>query len=131
MVLTWLVLPVAGHRSIRIATVMDAATGEVAYQRVLGFEPPYVPRRHHPRRLRIDLTLGGKHIYISDNQGTTVVIEPGRVFKQVAHNRIEQPWFRYGFERNECTHSSPVFVGKRLYTRGEANLYCIGEKDNK
>ena len=57
-----------------------------------------------------------------------MVLEPGRAFKQVARNRVEQLWFRYGFERNECTQSSPVFVGNRLYSRGEVNLYCIGER---
>ena len=112
-----------------VLTVMDAATGEVVYQRVLDLSP-YM---YHGGIIRggcgSSPTLGGKHIYISDNQGTTVVIEPGRAFKQVARNRLEQPWFRYGFERNECTQSSPVFVGTRLYCRGEANLYCIGEKD--
>jgi outer membrane protein assembly factor BamB len=111
-----------------VLTVMDAATGEVVYQRVLDLSP-YM---YHGGIIRggcgSSPTLGGRHIYISDNQGTTVAIEPGRAFKQVARNRLERLWFRYGFERNECTQSSPVFVGNRLYSRGEANLYCIGEK---
>ena len=111
-----------------VLTVMDAAKGEVVYQRVLDLNP----HMYHGGIIRggcgSSPTLGGKYIYISDNQGTTVVLEPGRSFKQVARNRIEQLWFRYGFERNECTQSSPVFIGNRLYTRGEVNLYCIGEK---
>jgi outer membrane protein assembly factor BamB len=112
-----------------VLTVMDAAKGEVVYQRVLDLNP----HMYHGGIIRggcgSSPTLGGKYIYISDNQGTTVVLEPGRAFKQVARNRVEQLWFRYGFERNECTQSSPVFIGNRLYTRGEVNLYCIGEKD--
>jgi hypothetical protein len=108
---------------------MDAAKGEVVYQRVLDLSP-YM---YHGGIIRggcgSSPTLGGKYIYIWDNQGTLVVIEPGREFKQVARNRVEQLWFRYGFERNECTQSSPVFVGNRMYSRGEVNLYCIGEKD--
>jgi len=112
-----------------VLTVMDAAQGEVVYQRVLDLNP----HMYHGGIIRggcgSSPTLGGKYIYISDNQGTTVVLEPGRAFKQVARNRIEQLWFRYGFERNECTQNSPVFVGNRLYSRGEVNLYCIGEGD--
>ena len=112
-----------------VLTVMDAAKGEVVYQRVLDLNP-YM---YHGGIIRggcsSSPTLGGKWIYIWDNQGTTVVLEPGRAFKQVARNRVEQLWFRYGFERNECTVSSPVFSGNRLYYRGEVNLYCIGEKD--
>jgi hypothetical protein len=112
-----------------VLTVMDAAQGEVVYQRVLDLNP-YM---FHGGIIRggcgSSPTLGGKYIYVWDNQGTTVVLEPGREFKQVARNRVEQLWFRYGFERNECTVSCPVFSGNRLYYRGEVNLYCIAEKD--
>ncbi len=90
-----------------VLTVMDAPTGEVVYQRVLDLNP-YM---YHGGIIRggcgSSPTFGGKHIYVSDNQGTTVVIEPGRAFKQVARNRIEQLWFRYGFERQRVYAEFP------------------------
>ena len=76
------------------------------------------------------ITLGGKQLFVSDNQGNTVVFEPGPVFKKVAVNRIERqidrPWpIR---PQEETGYSPPVFEGPRMYLRGEYNLYCIGKE---
>jgi outer membrane protein assembly factor BamB len=110
-----------------VLTVIDAASAEVVYQKLLDVSPRL---GHSGAAIRggcaASPTLAGKHIYLWDNQGTTLVIEPGREFKQLARNRIERVHFHYGPERNEGTMSSPVFSGKRLYYRGEDRLYCIG-----
>lgn len=55
-----------------------------------------------------------KEIEPTDN-GHTLVLEPGREYKEVAHNSLET--FR----------SSLVFAGKRLYVRTIKGLWCIGE----
>ncbi|MDA0838582.1 MAG: PQQ-binding-like beta-propeller repeat protein [Planctomycetota bacterium] len=74
------------------------------------------------------ITLGGDHLFVSDNQGTTVVFEPGPEFKKIALNRLERqvyrPWPVRPQEETGC--SPPVFDGKRMYLRGEYHLYCIG-----
>ena len=110
-----------------VLTVIDAAKGEVVYQRMLDLSPVMAHGGPLSGPLRggcgASPTLAGKYIYIWDNQGSTLVIEPGRDFKQVARNRVEQS---YG-DRNECTISNPVFEGKRIYRRGDVNLYCIEE----
>lgn len=112
-----------------VLTVLDAAKGEVVYQKLLDFSPLMY---HNGPIVRAGCSaspaLAGKYIYVWDDQGTALIIEPGRTFKQVARNRIEQLYFRYGPERNECTVSSPIFSGSKLFYRGEVNLYCIGEK---
>ena len=64
--------------------------------------------------------FGGKHVFILDDQGATVVLEAGRTFKQVAKNVIGVP--------REMTVSMPFFAGNRIYIRGTKNLYCIGQK---
>jgi len=115
-----------------ILTVIDYAKGEVVYQKILDLAPYMI----HGGIIRGGCsscpTLGGKYIYIWDNQGTTVVIEPGRTFKQVARNRIEQLWYSYGSPvRNECMMSNPVFSGKQIFVRTEANIYCIGDTGRK
>ena len=73
------------------------------------------------------VVLGGKYIYLLDNQGICVVIEPGRTFKQVAYNRmdmlLQHPW---PVGTRERTPSAPVFAGKDIFIRGEKYLYCIG-----
>ena len=75
-------------------------------------------------------TLVGKHIVVMDNQGNTVVLEPGAACKVVAHNRIAnqlpRDWSMTTLELT--TYAPPVPDGKRMYIRGERYLYCIGEK---
>ena len=119
-----------------VLTVMDAAKGEIVYQKLLDLGPLAAPYGSGSPLLggcASSPTLGGKHIFLWDNQGTAIVIEPGRTFRQVARNRIEQLWYRgdarNGPVRQEATNSCPVFENKRLYYRGEVNLYCIGATD--
>jgi outer membrane protein assembly factor BamB len=109
-----------------VLTVIDSATGEIVYQKLLDLSPMMVHGGIVRAGCSVSPTLAGKYIYIWDNQGSTLIIEPGRQFKPVGRNRLENLWFRYGPERNECTTSNPVFSGNRLYYRGEVNLYCIG-----
>ncbi len=84
-------------------------------------------------------TLAGKYIYLFGGNGTTLVIKPGRTYERVAKNRIErllpgimeadvtkEPQDLVNDRYPECTVSSPVFDGKRLYYRAERYLYCIG-----
>jgi outer membrane protein assembly factor BamB len=75
-------------------------------------------------------TLLGKHIVIQDNQGTALVLQPGREFRQVAKNRIATQIDRYWPMPAQETvgYSPPVADGNRIYLRGERYLYCIGEK---
>jgi len=84
--------------------VLDAAKGGTVYKEVLGLKGDNYP----------SLVLAGPHLYASSNEGETVVIKPGREFQEVARNTLE-PFT-----------STPVFSGKRMYVRGQANLYCIG-----
>jgi outer membrane protein assembly factor BamB len=78
--------------------------------------------------------LAGKYIYLMDSAGCTIVIEPGREYKQVAKNTIDfnlpgwEPGHYEGNPRHEVTLSTPIFEGNRIYIRGEQFLYCIGEK---
>jgi hypothetical protein len=60
-----------------------------------------------------------------DNQGKSVVIEPGPQYKEVAQNVLED--FRDGKEQQQNV-STPVFEGTRMYYRTPGLLYCIGGK---
>jgi outer membrane protein assembly factor BamB len=73
-------------------------------------------------------TLIGKHIVIQDNQGTALVLEPGRTFRQVRKNQIGTQLERWWPVPAQETigYSPPVPDGGRLYIRGERYLYCIG-----
>jgi len=53
-------------------------------------------------------------IYITDRDGTTLVLKAGDKLDVLATNRLGDP-----------IDASPVIVGKQLFLRGEKYLYCI------
>jgi outer membrane protein assembly factor BamB len=87
-------------------TVLDAKTGQRVYEDKLDLGGGQC----YP-----SITLAGKYLFVSSDNGHTLVLEPGREYKEVAHNSLET--FR----------SSLVFDGKRMYVRTVKNLWCIGE----
>jgi outer membrane protein assembly factor BamB len=89
-----------------IFTVVDAATGQRVYEERLDFKGGQC----YP-----SVTLAGKHLFVSSDNGHTLVLEPGRAYKEVAHNVLEP--FR----------STPAFEGKRMYVRTLQHLWCIGK----
>ncbi len=89
-----------------IFSVIDATTGQLVYERRLSFGGG----RSYP-----SITLAGNRLFASSDNGTTLVLEPGRKYKELARNSLET--FR----------SSLVFEGKRMYVRTTKGLWCIGE----
>jgi hypothetical protein len=86
-------------------SVLDARTGKIVHFDKLDFGGRVYP----------SITLAGKYVYVSSDNGTTIVLEPGREYKEIARNTLET--FR----------SSPVFEGRRMYIRTQKHLWCIGE----
>jgi len=89
-----------------IFSVVDARTGQLVYEKRLDFGGG----QSYP-----SLTLAGKRLFVSSDNGTTIVLEPGREYQELARNTLET--FR----------SSLVFEGKRMYVRTTKGLWCIGE----
>ena len=87
-------------------TAMDAATGQRLYEQKLDFGEGTI----YP-----SLIVAGNVIFASSDNGTTIVIQPGREYVELRRNRLEP--FR----------SSPVCVGDRLYIRTHGHLFCIAE----
>jgi outer membrane protein assembly factor BamB len=88
-----------------ILSVLDTESGELVYEERLNVRGATYP----------SISLAGNRIYVSSDSGETVVVQPGREFKELARNKLEP--FR----------SSLVFEGKRVYVRTAKHLYCIGE----
>ena len=61
--------------------------------------------------------IAGNRVYVIATDGHAWVVEAGRAFKELGAGTLEDHFF-----------ASPAFVGKRLFLRGNGNLYCIGEK---
>ncbi len=111
---------------------------------VYGTFPPFDFRNPCSRKttgvgIGASPALAGKYIYMIDSGNCTIVMEPGRTYKEVARNTIVQTVpeqvSNTGGTRNywsgphqEQTEASPIFDGSRIYIRGEQFLYCIGEK---
>jgi len=89
-----------------IFSVLDAATGEIVYTRKLDLKGTVYP----------SITLAGDNLYLSSDDGTTLVLKPGREYEEVARNTLEA--FR----------TCPLFVKDRMYVRGLKHLYCIAER---
>ena len=89
-----------------ILSVTDAKTGEHVYRKRLDFDGG---------RVDASLCLAGGFLFVSNTRGTTLVLRPGREFKQIARNDFE------GFS------SSLAFAGDRMYIRTARFLFCVGE----
>jgi outer membrane protein assembly factor BamB len=97
--------------------ILDAKTGELLATK--GLEIPSAGSRAGMPRANIypSITLAGKHLFVSNDRGDALVLEPGREYKEVKQNQLD-----------EGAGGTPVFTGKRIYVRGGANLYCLGGK---
>ena len=112
-----------------VLTVVDIQAGQVVYQKLLDLDVFQGHNEGAARGVGASLALAGKYIYVVGNNGATIVLEPGRMFKQVAKNKIESVAMAgHWAERQERFMANPVFDGQRLYLRGEKCLYCIGRK---
>ena len=56
-------------------------------------------------------------IYVTDLDGTTIVIASGEIPRVLAVNRLSEP-----------VSASAAIAGKEMFLRGEQHLYCLAEK---
>jgi outer membrane protein assembly factor BamB len=109
-----------------VLTVVDLRENKIVYQKMIDLDEFQTANEGASRGIGISPTLAGKYIYLLGNNGAAVVMEPGRTFKQVAKNKIENVVsIGHWGERQERFVSNPVFEGNRLYIRGEGHLYAI------
>ena len=72
--------------------------------------------------------LGGKYIFVRDDQGQTLVLEPGRHYKELAKNLLVEYNNEYNNEGLQPeAQSNFFFEGRRIYFRSRGFMYCIGE----
>jgi outer membrane protein assembly factor BamB len=106
---------------------LDLKTGKMLYRQELDLEGF---THYNSVAVAASPTLVGHHIVVMDNQGTALVLEPGPEFKVVSRNRIATQLDRlWPLPAQETlAYAPPLVDGNRLYLRGEAYLYCVGEK---
>ncbi len=110
-----------------VLTVIDVRAGQVVYQKMLDLDVFQAHNEGAARGVGISLALAGKYLYCFGNNGAGVVLEPGRSYKQVAKNKIENVVMAgHWAERQERFMANPVFDGQRMCLRGEGGLWAIG-----
>jgi outer membrane protein assembly factor BamB len=88
-----------------LLTCLDAKTGAVIMDRV---------RLPALNSLYASPMEADGRIYITDRDGTTMVLQRGDKLKVLSVNRLDEP-----------IDASPAVVGKQLFLRGAKHLYCI------
>lgn len=90
-----------------ILDVIDEKTGKLVYRKRLDFG----------RRGRVypSPTIAGNFVFLSSDNGSTLVLKPGGKYEEVARNQLE-PF-----------SGAPVFIGSRMYVRGRTHMYCVGK----
>ena len=100
-----------------VLSVVDAANGQVRYERDLKAKPSATQpaARLGDGTVYPSIVSAGDVVLVSCDNGTTIVLKPGRTFDPIAQNAL--PPFR----------STPVFAGNRMLVRTLTGLYCIGQ----
>ncbi len=109
--------------------VFDVAAEKLAYRQDLPFgEIPTRGDRPYGCGISASPALAGGRIFLTGNFGTTLVIEPGREYREAGRNVIDQR-ISYAYKTNmlEGTVSCPFFDGRQIFYRAQRYLYCIGE----
>ncbi len=104
--------------------VLDAKTGRRVYAHAMD--------SLHPRLTWVFVVgicsstcLGGKYIFVRDDQGQTLVLEPGPQYKELAKNLLVE-YDNQGTQPE--AQSNFFFEAERIYFRSRGFMYCISEK---
>jgi outer membrane protein assembly factor BamB len=91
-----------------ILTRLDAPTGE---------EKPGATRLSGLSDIYASPVSAAGRIYVTDLEGTTLVMTAGEIPRAIALNKLDEP-----------ISASAALSGSELFLRGEKHLYCLAEK---
>ncbi|MEQ8766051.1 MAG: PQQ-binding-like beta-propeller repeat protein [Planctomycetota bacterium] len=94
-----------------MATCLDAKSGEVIWG----------PERTVNGRVSSSPLLADGKIYVTTEEGTTVVLAAGDTFKILAENQLDGSY----------TLASPIATGGQIFIRTGDHLYCLGNVQKK
>jgi len=99
---------------------IEAETGKTIYKKELEIRAASGKPGAEPANIYPSVTLAGKHILVSNDVGESLVLEPGREYKQVGRNDLAKG-----------SGASLVPEGRFLVLRGADKVFCIGSKTNQ
>ncbi len=85
--------------------VLDSKTGKALVEKEMDLGPNFYP----------SLALAGGFLFLGNDKGDMVVLEPGRAYKELRRNELPNG-----------SGASPVFHGPHALLRGGEYLYCVG-----
>ena len=96
---------------------LDARTGKTVFHKQLAIPSMAGTPDIQPANIYGSLTLVGKHVLLTNDVGDTLVLAPGKQYREIKHNYLDAG-----------SGASPVPDGRMLFLRGGKTLYCIGAK---
>jgi outer membrane protein assembly factor BamB len=97
-----------------IVYAFDGKTGALVYRQELAMPSASGKLGGRVANLYASVTLAGKYLLVCNDAGESLVIAPGRQYRQVSHNYLDKG-----------SGASPVADGKTLLVRGGGKLYCL------
>lgn len=94
--------------------VIDAGTGKTLLKNALELPPA---GRNESPNIYPSLCLAGKHLFVGNDAGGTVLLEPSDQGTAVGLNSLPAG-----------SGSTPIFGDQRMFVRGGKFLYCVGER---
>ncbi len=111
----------------QVLYAVELATGKMYYRREMPLEGL---THYNAVAMAASPTLIGKHLFLCDNQGSTLIVQAGSSYRRISQNKIgtvmDRKWPIPAQET--LTYSPPIADGGRIYLRGEGYMYCVGEK---
>ena len=94
--------------------VLDAATGKTISKKALELPPAGASESPN---IYPSLCLAGKHVFVGNDAGESLFIEPGAIGQAITGGPNALP---------EGSAATPVFIGQRMFIRGGDFVYCVG-----
>ena len=95
-----------------------------------GDDPVSIQARRYRDGTYCSPAVAGGKLFVTSPFGTTLILEPGRDYKELARNRIDR--FQEAHYKPRCheeTCSNLFFDGPRIFYRSEGYLYCIEDSN--
>ena len=96
---------------------LDAKTGKIHYRKELEIPSAGGMPGMEAANIYGSLSMAGRHLLLTNDVGDTLVLTPGSVYREHAHNYLD-----------EGSGATAVTDGRLLLLRGSKKLYCIGSK---
>jgi outer membrane protein assembly factor BamB len=106
-----------GVSNAGILFALETKTGKIAWQKEIEIGSQSGKPGVESSNVYPSLTLCGKYLLLGNDIGQTLILEPGKEYKEVARGSIDKG-----------SPACPVPDGNVLYLRGATKLYCIGAK---